>query len=118
MTPTSEVMTITEALRLLESGAVVSVNLVRFDKKRRLKNGEILAFDAVRKESAAKIDDATAEREAHRQNIAAAERISRGSQYDNFTRHVRVYHNGRPTAQIIPIHPPLIREMNGKRILL
>lgn len=118
MATTADTLTLTEFLKIWESGAVFSINFVRFDKKRRLKNGEILTFEAVRKESAAKMDSPEAEREAHRQNSASADRLSNGNQHAHFTRHIRVYHNGRPTTQVIPIHPVLIREVNGKRLLL
>lgn len=106
-----DAVTLSEALKIIESGAIFNVKVVSFDKKRTAQNGRVLHFTEARKESAHQkaMMDAPARGGA---------KTKTPSHYEHFTRNIRIYYANAPTMKVVKIHPLLIMEINGKKLLL
>ena len=93
-------ITLKDMLTHIETGAVFSVEVVAFDKKRPLNNGRFLHYAACRLEKA-----------------ESGKGDKGGAKYFE-TRNVRLYANGRPTSEIRKIHPLLVVKFNSRELIL
>ncbi len=97
MAAIGKTITLTEALDLIHSSEVISLEGVKFDKHRR-KGGEVYILPEVRKvnEDAAMI----------------------AQHMKDFTFDMRIYINGRPSDVIQRVHAILITKINGLELIL
>ena len=100
-----DAVTLKDMLHQIDSGALFSVEVVSFDKKRTLNNGRVLVYQTARLVSAMNDVDSPGPQRGVRRN-------------PHFTRNIRLYLNGRPTSEIRKIHPLLVVKFNSKELLL
>lgn len=111
---------IKECLKIMHSGAVFSLSVVSFDKKRPHKSGIVTHYPEavlvwgeggdIQKGREVGARPKT-QREARLSGLPA------GKQPDhqgNYTRNIRLVANGFKTESLVKIHPPLIIAFNGQ----
>lgn len=104
----------------MHSGALFSARVIRFDRRRKEKNGQVIEIiqgklvwgdgGSDRKERLSERSPTPLERELSGMDEELRKNPNHRQWY---TRNVREYVDGRPTETIIKIHPLLIIEFNG-----
>lgn len=115
-------ISIRECLEIMHSGAVFSLTVVTFDKRRKDRCGKLKQYD----EAVLVWGDGGSDRTkpkgerlptALEQSLISAEPTI-GKRDPNhawhYTRNIRILSDGQPTEAIVKIHPPLIIEFNGQ----
>lgn len=97
-----------EAIKLIDSGAVVKLEYVSFDQ--RQKKGGRLRYIV------AKVNIASSERKSA--DLVADAGVSRKNNYSNFTRRMVVMAGETVSSVYKTVHLPLILKINDKRLLL
>lgn len=98
------IISVQDATRIIDSGAIFSFSVVTFDDQRK-KGGEIMSFPEARKHTI---------RERASTNLEKRTQIKVPTK---FIRPVIIYQNGSPTSIVKSIHPPLLLEFNGKKVV-
>ena len=116
-------ISIKKCLEVMHSGAVFSLRVVSYDKRRKDKTGKVREYaEAVllwgdEKEVGSK---KRSEREmtALEKSLMAAPPIAETERNPNhaihYTRNIRILMDGQPTEAVVKIHPALIIEFNGE----
>lgn len=97
-----------EAIKLIDSGEIVTVEYISYDKQKRT-GGKLNTISG-------KVTKPSEERTE--KNILVASTVKKRNHHFNFTRLIRVYMGDRETAVFKPIHLPLLLKINDKRVLL
>lgn len=114
---------IKQVLEVMHSGAVFSLRVVTYDKRRKEKRGQVLYYPEAQLVWGDGGSDRTAK--AGERQPTDLERALTGSQPQSetkrnpnhawhYTRNIRILQDGKPTEVIVKIHPPLIIEFNGQ----
>ena len=115
-------ITIGNCLEKMHAGEVFSIAVVSFDSKRPAKCGRRLEYP----EAVLVWGDGGSERGngvSERPMTALEQKLSGAAlptdrrnpnHADWYTRNIRIFQGGRPTAMVVKIHPPLILEFNGE----
>ena len=103
----------------MDSGATFSMKVVAYDRRRK-KGGEIIEYseaELARKNKEIELvlgQRAMTPIEVKKQQLLA----SRDPHHKKwYTRNIRVLQNGHPTSLIKKIHPPLVLEFNGQKVV-
>lgn len=115
----NEVITVGQMLKQMETGIRFSIKVVSYDRKRKL-GGEVKEYPEAclvmaDKEKLERGRPKTAEEQEREGQMLGAEK--KPSHYLWYTRNIRLMQAGTPTALIRKIHPPLVVEFNGKKVI-
>lgn len=111
----TEVISVSDCLKIMHSGQIFTAQCVTFDRTRRT-GGEI--FDIiegvlVQPDEADRPDRPETKTE---KTVRAIQK--RGPRHaEHYTRNIRLCSAGTPTSVIKKIHPPLLTEFNGKIVV-
>lgn len=109
----STVITLKEAVALIDSGAIFSCEVCSFDQKRRDKSGKRLAYTQV------KVAARHGERAPSRPQTEREKLLSKAQNHQAYhTRNVVMCQDGMPTSIVHKIHLPLLETVNGRQIVL
>lgn len=108
-----ELISIRDMLEDMEMGQPFSMKVVKYNKQ-AVTGGNILEIEEafLRKKSSINrpkeiTDPATRE----------GGQSKAPNHFKNYTRNIRLLKNGGPTNTIVKIHPPLVLEYNGKKVV-
>ena len=104
-------ITLLDMLKEMETGAVFSLTLIRYDRKRKT-GGQVVTYDEARLYQPAQ--KSTSSVNAHR--MAAIKTSRRPNHGQWFTRNIQLLQDGYPIDMIRKIHPPLVVTFNGKTL--
>ena len=116
-------LSIKQILEIMHSGAVFSLKVVRYDKRRKDKTGHVLEIAEGKLVWGDGGSDRVAKPPSGERAPTALERQLSGLDQEDrrnpnhkfhYTRNVRILVNGQFTECIEKIHPPLIIEFNGQ----
>jgi hypothetical protein len=117
-----EMITISEVLEKMQAGAVFSLKVVSYDRRRKAKSGKIVEYPEAALVWGDGGDDRTKKRSAERAPTALERQLSGLDEHKRnpnhsgwYTRNIRLYQGGIPTEAVRKIHPPLIIEFNGEK---
>lgn len=108
-----EIISIREMLEDMEMGQPFSMKVVKYNREAGT-GGQIM-----------EIQEAFLRRKTMRRNpvevtdpnTRTGKQKKAPNHYENYTRNIRLLRNGGPTDSIVKIHPPLVLEYNGKKIV-
>ncbi len=113
-----DVITVTECLRVMETGAPFEVEWVTYDRTRK-RGGEIKTYTCQllqRPEGSDLVAGrAPTALEAVQHDLAWAKKNP--NHKDHFTRNLVILQDGQPTNMIRKVHPPLFNYFNGKIVV-
>jgi len=118
----ARMITLRECLEVMHSGAVFSLRVVTFDRRRAAKCGKIIEYPEASLVWGDGGNDRSRKAVAERAPTALERALSgmddmdkRDPQHANwYTRNIRLHQQGAPTEAIKKIHPALIIEFNGE----
>ncbi len=110
-----QTITVKEILEYLETGAACSMRVIAYDRKRK-RGGHIKDIDE------AKLLQAKT-RVKNARGATKMEQLKKSTKRSarhrkNFTRNLVILQDGFETSLIEKIHPPLIIQFNGKKVLV
>lgn len=113
---------IRECLEVMHSGAVFSLKVVTYDRRRKDKSGKIIEYPEASLVWGDGGNDRSKPRRSERPPTPLERSLSGMDDMDKrnpnhqgwYTRNIRLYQQGLPTEAIKKIHPPLIIEFNGE----
>jgi len=114
-------LSIRQCLEIMHSGAVFSLKVVKYDKRRKAKTGQVMEFE----EAKLVWGDGGSDRVVMKgeRDPTALERSLMAVRQDHsrnpnhawhYTRNIRILSSGLATEMMVKIHPPLIIEFNGQ----
>lgn len=107
------IITISECLKRLEAGEIVTLEVYKYDRKRK-KGGQLDVMQCVLLKNDEKNDESDNREYLQALDSKASVKTSRNPNHKKFyTRNVRILIEGHPTGVIQRIHPPLIKTFNG-----
>lgn len=113
--------TIREALAIMETGEIFSLQVVSYDKARKT-GGERLEYPEAVLVTGIENDQVVADQTGQRALTGREQRriAKKKSPHhsEHFTRNIRIMQSGHPTSIIKKIHPPLILFINGEKIVV
>lgn len=115
----NEVITVGQMLKQMETGIRFSLKVVSYDRKRKT-GGEVKEYpeaclvmaDEEKEKRSRPKTEAEQQREVQMQGAE-----KNPAHYLWYTRNIRLLQAGTPTALIRKIHPPLVVEFNGKKVV-
>lgn len=113
-------ISISKCLEVMHSGAVFSIRVVSYDKRRRNRCGRVLEYPAAMLvwgnggKGKAKKRSERALTALEKSLLVAPTEIKRDPNHAiHYTRNIRLVVDGLPTEAVQKIHPPLIIQFNG-----
>lgn len=106
----------------MKTGKTFSLTIVTFDRKRK-KGGEVITYQEAVLCQKAKTPKNRHHRpltkeEQLRSSLANEDHTRRNPHHKkNYTRNIQLMQNGHPTSARKKIHPPLVVEFDGKKVI-
>lgn len=115
----SHMLSIRQCLEIMHSGAIFSMKVVTYDRRRKSKSGrviEIAEAKLVWGDGEAKKENKGERAPTALEKSLMASNVNRRDPNHSwhYTRNIRLYNDGAPTESMMKIHPPLIIEFNGQ----
>jgi hypothetical protein len=115
-------LSIKQCLAIMHSGAVFSIKVVSYDKRRKDRRGRVIYYPEARLvwgdtqggNTPPPGERPLTELEKSLVGAAVVVHTRKPNHKWHYTRNIRVYDNGTPTETLLKIHPPLIIEFNGQ----
>ena len=115
----NEVITVGQMLKQMETSIRFSITVISYDRKRKtggeIKESPEACLVMADKEKLERGRPKTAEEQEREGQMLSAEK--KPAHYLWYTRNIRLLQAGTPTALIRKIHPPLVVEFNGKKVI-
>ena len=115
----SKVITVKQALEIMDSGDTFSLVCVTYDRQRK-KGGNLLEIHEARMDKKNAFGDrpeaAGRPPTDYEAKLAALQEPDKGRNPNHqhwYTRNIRPLANGHPLTDLVKIHPPLLIEFNG-----